>query len=158
MEVTVRASNPRPQRLRQCVAVFTMVLVASSNAAAQTLFERNDARGSMPSRPFRVSFDVEPTHRPGPAQGRPLAHAGYGESSGVQFRPPRRKYASNPSPASKQAQRLTAGVALGVVGFLAGGVLVGSMTRDHDGGMEGFMIGGKIGAVVGALAGYLMVK
>ena len=127
----MRFSNSRSPRLRQCVAALAIVLVASSNAAAQTLFERSDAHGSMPSRPFRVSFDVEPTSRPGPAQEKRLAQAAMVESSGIQFRPPRRKYGSNSSPASKQAQRLTASVALGVLGFLAGGVLVGNMTRDQ---------------------------
>jgi hypothetical protein len=60
------------------------------------------------------------------------------------------------------AQRVLAGVALGVLGFFGGG-LTGAVIEGADGsgdspGLAGFMIGAPIGAAVGATIGFLMVR
>jgi hypothetical protein len=58
-------------------------------------------------------------------------------------------------------QRVLAGVALGVLGFFAGGltgaVIEGAAGPSESPGVAGFLIGAPIGAAVGATIGYLIV-
>ena len=60
----------------------------------------------------------------------------------------------------RDAQRVLAGVALGVVGFLGGGLAgaaVDGAFLNEGGGLAGFAIGAPIGAAVGATIGFLIV-
>jgi len=62
---------------------------------------------------------------------------------------------------SSGAQRLTAGLALGVAGFLAGGFVGAGLDRNcgcDDPGMRGFVVGAPIGAALGATLGFVMVR
>jgi hypothetical protein len=65
------------------------------------------------------------------------------------------------SKGQRVAQRVLAGVALGVLGFFAGGltgyVIDGAYASD-SGGLAGFAIGAPIGAAVGATVGVLIVR
>jgi hypothetical protein len=78
------------------------------------------------------------------------------------FNPPRRRYpGKSGSGATKSAQKVTAAVALGLVGTLAGALAGAAITRDcgcGDDAMMGPLIGAPIGAAVGAIVGYRLVK
>ena len=147
-------------RVRQLVAGFAIVLVVSPGATAQTLFERDSTRPAR-SGPFRLNFDGQPAARPVQADLSRWSPVSNADQSGIQFRPPQRRYPGPPSSATKSAQKLTAAIALGVVGGLAGGLVGGAMNsgcKCESPGMMGFVIGAPIGAAVGAVAGYLLVK
>jgi hypothetical protein len=65
------------------------------------------------------------------------------------------------SRSTRAAQRVTAGVAMGILGFLAGGVAGAGVGAGFDreyGPIQGFVIGGAIGAGAGAALGVLMVR
>ena len=151
--------------LRQLVAGLAIVLVVSPGASAQSLFEPNPSTGSRLSRPFRVSFDAPRASENLPGDAGRWSPSRNAEASAFQmqpFNPPRRKYpGQSGSGAMKSAQRLTAAVALGLVGGLAGGLIGGTLNNNctcDSPGMTGFVIGAPIGAAVGAVAGYLLVK
>ena len=148
-------------RFRQFVAGFAMVLVVAPGAAAQTPFEGGGQARPPSSRPFRVRFDTPATVTPIQTNLSRLAEASHADASTIQFRPPRRRYPGTPSSATKSAQKLTAAVALGVVGSFAGGLLGGVLTKGSGGespGMTGFIIGAPIGGAIGALLGYRLVQ
>jgi uncharacterized membrane protein YeaQ/YmgE (transglycosylase-associated protein family) len=159
--MAMRDSKSGGVRLRQLVAGFAIVIVVSPDASAQTLFERRDSTRPVPSRPFRVNFDSQATARPVQADLSGWSTLSNADVSGIQFRPPRRRYPGTSSSATKSAQKLTAAIALGLVGGLAGGLIGGTLNNNctcDSPGMTGFVIGAPIGAAVGAVAGYLLVK
>jgi hypothetical protein len=58
-------------------------------------------------------------------------------------------------------QKVTAAIALGTVGVLAGGVVGAAVEppcRCDDPGLKGAMIGMPVGAVLGAITGYRLVR
>ena len=65
------------------------------------------------------------------------------------------------SGAYRDAQRVMAAVALGIVGTFAGGIVgaaLDSNCRCDSPGMQGFVVGAPIGAAVGAAVGFVMVR
>ena len=65
------------------------------------------------------------------------------------------------SGAYRDAQRVLGAAALGVVGFLGGGLagaMIDSNCRCESPGLQGFVIGAPIGAAVGAALGFVMIR
>ena len=65
------------------------------------------------------------------------------------------------SPAYRSAQRILGGAALGIVGFIAGGLIGAGVDRGCDcdsPSVRGFMIGAPIGAAAGATLGVVMIR
>ena len=152
-------------RLRQMVAGLAIVLGVSPGVSAQSLFDPNPSTGPALSRPFRVSFDAPRASETLPGDVGRWSLSSNIEASAFQmqpFNPPRRRYpGKSGSGAIKSAQKVTAAVALGLVGTLAGALAGAAITRDCDCGddaMLGPLIGAPIGAAVGAIVGYRLVK
>lgn len=95
--------------------------------------------GAVGIREWRWDGANEPLRAAPSAPVRPTAHA------------PRARQGQKHSGAYRGAQRVLAGVALGVVGFLAGAT-IGSVIEGH------YVKGATIGAAGGATVGVLMVR
>jgi hypothetical protein len=145
------------------MAGLAIVLVVSPGASAQSLFDSNPSTGPALSRPFRVSFDAPRASETlrGDVGRWPLSSQAKPSAFQMQpFNPSRRRYPGRSgSGAMKSAQKVTAAVALGLVGTLAGALAGAVVTRDYgDDAMIGPLIGAPIGAAVGAIVGYRLVK
>ena len=76
----------------------------------------------------------------------------------VSRRPPRVVRVRKHSAAYRGAQRVTAGVALGILGFFGGAVAGAAVTGLADSPLQGMAVGAPIGAAGGALLGVWAVR
>jgi hypothetical protein len=107
--------------------------------------------GASSIRDWRLTGGFEPLWTPSPAQS-PAGHAA---------RLPQQRRPHGRSGSYRDAQRILGAAAMGVVGFLAGGVIGAGLDgncRCDDPHMRGFVIGAPIGAAVGAVLGAVMIR
>ena len=148
--------------LAKVIAAFLIVLTASAQSQAQMLLSSNNSRVGRSSR----SLLMPPV--PTTSEWRSKGVRPWGSDLG-----PSIEYAGSVVPltgqsfgqvrtrANRAAQKITAGVALGVAGFFAGGLVGGALDnncRCDDPHLRGIVIGASIGAVVGAIMGVSILR
>jgi hypothetical protein len=153
-------------------AVLVGILVTGSAAVAQTPLPAGEIDVTVAVTQVTEGLpDVLPTI---PIRDWRLEDVAAADAAAVtgqtlgQVRPPAWPRLPRPQPgkprsaAYKGAQRVLAGVAMGILGFIGGlgtGALVGGSTcACDDGALTGMVIGAPVGAAVGALAGVLLVR
>jgi len=152
------ASRSGQACVRRGMAALAIVLLASANGQAQSLFA-----GKAPRVQSRAIFEGSRVPTP-PADGRR-----WGSSASLNapplkpLRPPFRPsgYRAPSSKALRAWQKFLAGSALGVAGFIGGGFAGATLEpncRCDDPGVLGAMIGAPIGGALGALIGVRLVK
>jgi hypothetical protein len=156
-----------PGRATACALIAVM---AASTAHAQTTSPtdattapasalemiRVDAAGGLSGatlnlRDWRLNPPSHPMLTPPAEQGR----------VGSPMRLPRHRLSQRRSGPYRDAQRVLAGVAMGIVGLLVGGMTGATLEGDcrcDDPGWQGFVIGAPVGAAAGFALGWGMVR
>lgn len=145
--------------LRHVTAAVAIVLMASANGQAQTLFGGKVPRGSAGAHQSRAIFDGSRVPA-APADARRWGSSPALDAPPLRPLPPARSFGSRPagSRINKSAKRFLAGFALGTLGFFGGAFAGSAIAQPGGDDMLGVVIGAPIGAGIGALVGALAVK
>jgi hypothetical protein len=129
---------------------------ATSAPASALEMIRRDAAGGLSAatlnlRDWRLNPPSHPMLTPPTGQGR----------VGSPMRLPRHRLSQRRSGPYRDTQRVLAGVAMGIVGLLVGGMTGATLEGDcrcDDPGLQGFVIGAPVGAAAGFALGWGMVR
>lgn len=159
-------SSTRMRRALVCTAIGMLLAVPQADAQTADVAALMGAAmlPTLAGTPSIEGTSRTAEQRPGSPRDWPLMvaaeHSGRLALAQAQRPSPARVRLQRRGPAYRQAQRITAGVALGILGLFVGGTVgagIGALNSE-EAMLPGFAAGMWVGAAAGATIGVLLVK